>query len=433
MNSSSERLLLTRALLPSDTNEAAPSTKGLFDVLIVDGMVSAVASHGSLPASETASCQVEDLSGFLILPGLVEIHAHLDKALTADVVPNPEGDLMGAINAWVAAEERGVFDFDSMVERATAALLRLIANGVTAVRSHVNVGASDPTHLHLRAVKEAKARLAGAIDVQIVALMHSPLAGRDGQGNRKALAEALTLGADLVGGCPHLEADGPAMIEIAIAAAHEAGVGMDLHVDETLDQSTLTLRHLCQQIEESPINGSVAASHCVSLSMQPPAVQTEIAQLAARAGVDIIALPQTNLFLQGREYTAAMPRGITPVNLLRQHGVHVAAGGDNVQDPFNPVGRSDPLETVALMIMAAHQLPSPALNLVTSSARTVMGLAPAGPVVGSIADLLAIEAHSERQAIADASLSRRTYKRGRLTAVTQVDRSFTGHTLKSNW
>jgi hypothetical protein len=83
--------------------------------------------------------------------------------------------------------------------------------------------------------------------------------------------------------------------------------------------------------------------------------------------------------------------------------------------------------------MAAHQLPSPALNLVTSSARTVMGLAPAGPVVGSIADLLAIEAHSERQAIADASLSRRTYKRGRLTAVTQVDRSFTGHTLKSNW
>jgi len=428
-----DRVLLSGVQVPSRLYTLVGMQPASSDILIVDGIVTAVAAHGSLPISETQTSRIEDLSGFLVLPGLVETHAHLDKALTADVVPNPQGDLMGAIHAWVAAEESGVFDFDSMVERASAALLRLVAHGVTAVRSHVNVGASDPTHLHLRAVMEAKSRLADLVDLQIVALMHSPLAGRDGQGNRQALAEALEIGVDLVGGCPHLETDGPAMIEIAIAAAQEAGVGIDLHVDETLDSSMLTLRDFCRQIEKSPVPGTVAASHCVSLSMQPLEIQQEIASLAAAAGVDIIALPQTNLFLQGREFTTAMPRGITPVSLLRKYGVRVSAGGDNVQDPFNPVGRSDPLETAALMIMADHQLPSAALDLVTSSARAVMGLPIAGPTVGSVADLVAIEAQTERQAIADAPLGRRTYRRGRLTSVTQVERTFTGHDSKVKW
>lgn len=423
MSPAADRVLLTRARLPSRADGE------LSDILVEDGIVTAIAVHGSMEQTGV----VDDLNGFLVLPGLVELHAHLDKALTADVVPNPSGDLLGAIDAWIAAEERGVFDFDSMVERATAALLRLVAHGVTAVRSHVNVGASDPTHVHLRAVLEAKKRLGQAIDLHIVALMHSPLAGSDGHPNRLALAQVLELGVDFVGGCPSLEPDGPAMIEIALAAAREAGVGVDLHVDETLDPSMLTLRDLCRQVEENPIDAPVAASHCVSLSMQSPSVQEDIARAAGRAGVDIIALPHTNLFLQGREFSSAMPRGITPVDLLRQHGVRVGAGGDNVQDPFNPVGRSDPLETAGLMIMAAHQLPGPALDLVTTSARAVMGLPSGGPHIGSVADLMAIDARNERQAIADAPLARRTYRRGHLTAVTQVQTSFTDRQTESKW
>lgn len=427
VNPPAERLLLTRARLPQSAGQE------LFDILIDDGTVSAVGPHGSLPNESTFGSAVDDLAGFLVMPALVELHAHLDKALTADLVPNPTGDLFGAIDAWIAAEERGVFDFESMVDRATAALWRLISHGVTAVRSHVNVGASDPSHVHLRAIMEAKARVGTAVDLQVVALMHSPLAGSDGLANRRSLAEALELGVDFVGGCPSLEPDGRAMIEIAVAAAREAHVGLDLHVDETLDSSMLTLRDLCRHLEEEPLDAPVAASHCVSLSMQPLSIQHDVARSAARAGVDIIALPQTNLFLQGREFPTAMPRGITPIGTLRDHGVRVGAGGDNVQDPFNPVGRSDPLETASLMIMAAHQLPTDALDLVTSSARSIMGLDPAGPVVGSIADLVAIDARSERQAVADAPLARRTYRRGRLTAVTEVRRTLAGHRSDGEW
>ena len=57
-----------------------------------------------------------------------------------------------------------------------------------------------------------------------------------------------------------------------------------------------------------------------------------------------------------------MPAALTAVRALRGAGVNVAAGADNLQDPFNPVGRGDPLETAALMVMAGHLLPADAYS-----------------------------------------------------------------------
>ena len=40
-------------------------------------------------ATEVDDTNVEDLGGWLLLPAMAEPHAHLDKALTADEIPNP--------------------------------------------------------------------------------------------------------------------------------------------------------------------------------------------------------------------------------------------------------------------------------------------------------------------------------------------------------
>ena len=77
----------------------------------------------------------------------------------------------------------------------------------------------------------------------------------------------------------------------------------------------------------------------------------------AAAGIAVVALPATNLYLQGREHQQAMPRGVTAVRALREAGVVVAAGADNLQDPFNPLGRACPFETAALMVLTAHLSP----------------------------------------------------------------------------
>ncbi len=117
----------------------------------------------------------------------------------------------------------------------------------------------------------------------------------------------------------------------------------------------------------------VTASHCVSLGMQEPRRQQEVAELVADAGIDVVALPHTNLFLQGRG-RAPMPRGLTAVAALRAAGVNVAAGADNLQDPFNPVGRACPFETAGLMVMTSHLSPGDAWDAVSANSAHLMRL-----------------------------------------------------------
>jgi cytosine deaminase len=146
--------------------------------------------------------------------------------------------------------------------------------------------------------------------------------------------------------------------------------------------------------------------------------------MVSDAGIAVVPLPPTNLFLQGREQPRSMPRGIAPIDVLRESGVSVALGGDNVQDPFNPVGRSDPLETASLAVMAAHQLPDAAYDLVSNGVRRVLGHEAVDTVVGAPADFLVIDAASVREAIADAPLDRRVFKGGREVVVTTTTRRF---------
>ena len=378
-----------------------------------DGTISAVMDAGSTALD--GDTEVEDLEGWLLLPAMAEPHAHLDKALTADEVPNPKGDLMGAINAWFEAAEDGRLSYDRTVERATQALEMLLVHGVTAVRTHINVTA-DIGIESILAVQEAARAMEGLIDFQMVALTGWPMTGPDSTANVRALEDAVEAGVDLVGGCPNLQDDPPAHISDVLALATAAGIDIDLHTDETLDPSVLTLRELARQVSDKGFDGTVAASHCVSLGMQPPEVQAAVAAEVAAAGISVITLPQTNLFLQGRDDPMGTPRGLTAINALLDAGGVVAAGADNVQDPFNLVGRSDPLETAALMVMAGHRLPADAYDMVSNVSRRVMGLGPVNFEPGDPADLVAIDAPSLRGAVADAPMSRRVYRRGRLVA-----------------
>ena len=393
------------------------------DISTSDGLIVAVDPATSDQPADTGQRDddVHDLDGWLLLPAMAEPHAHLDKALTAEAVPNPTGDLRGAIEAWVAAEAAGMFTHDDMVTRIRAALDKLLLNGVTAVRSHINCGSGSGI-THLLAAQEAAADYAGLMHVEFVALTHSPMSGPGGEANRAALRQAIDAGVGLVGGCPHLEPDGVGSIKVALDAAESGGIPVDMHVDETLDPTMLTLRDLARAVIDRGLEGRVAASHCVSLGMQPPEVQAAVAGEVAAAGLAIVPLPQTNLFLQGRDHVQAMPRGLTAIAALREAGVLIAAGGDNVQDPFNLVGRSDPLETAALLVMAGHVLPDDAYDMVSNNVRRAMRLPPVRFEVGDPADFVAIDAASIREAIADAPADRRVFHAGRLVAASSTDR-----------
>jgi cytosine deaminase len=330
----------------------------------------------------------------MLIPAFVEPHAHLDKAFLAERVPNESGDLMGAIEAMIAAAPS--ITYDDIVERAERAALLLSSNGTEAIRSHADTMAGNLDHV--RALIEVRNRLAATVTIQVCALMHWPTTGAAGAANRDALAEAIDLGVDVIGGCPHLEAEPERSIDGFLEAAADAGLPVDLHTDETLDPTMLTLEYLAQRVTATGFTHGVTASHCVSLGMQPEAVQRRVAAAVAEAGISVVALPHTNLFLQGRDHQQAMPRGLTAVRSLLAEGVNVCAGADNLQDPFNPMGRGDPLETAALMVMTTHLSADEALHTISGAARRALGFAGSGGHVE-------VPSATVREAIANAPAS----------------------------
>ena len=378
------------------------------DVRVSGGKVTEVASSLNPVFGENDL----DLHGFLLLAAAAEPHAHLDKALTADRVPNVTGDLMGAITAWTAY--RPSLTVDDIAERGERAARMLLANGVTALRTHVDVSADIGT-IGVEAMHRVKTALQGLMDIQVVALVSVPTTGVAGSGNRSALREAMEAGADVVGGCPHLDPEPDRCQRYCLELAGEMGLPIDLHMDEHTGGHG-ELREFAAWIKRTGFRWGATASHCVSLGMMDAHTQAAISAEVAEAGVSVVALPQTNLFLQGRDLPVATPRGLTAVRALLNAGVNLAAGADNVQDPFNTMGRADPCETASLMVMAGHLLPDEAWHAVSSASRRALGLAAAGVDVGAVADLVAIRAESLREAIAMGPAGRVVLKAGEIVS-----------------
>ena len=392
-------MLLRGALLPDGSTR---------DLLLEGGRVARVAPRGALPAGPPET----DLTGYLLLPAPAEPHAHLDKAHTWDLVGAPPCDLPAAVGAWREHAER--VTEEDVALRARGALDELAMNGATAVRTHVDVLPGEDPLRGLRALLRLREAVRGRTELQIAVLhLDAPDA---------VLREAFALGADVLGGCPHLAADPEAAVTRAVRLADEFGVGVDLHADENLDPASPDLRLLAAAVRRDGFSRPVTASHCVSLGVMPDEEAARLAKEVALAGIGVVTLPLTNLYLQGRDHPAPVPRGLTAVRTLLDAGVTLAAGGDNIRDPFNPVGRADPLETAALLVAAGHLTPAEALHTVTAGARAVLGLPPAGPFEGAVADLLAVRAGSLSEALGAACPDRVVFRAGRIVSRTTVVR-----------
>ncbi|AHH97350.1 amidohydrolase family protein [Kutzneria albida] len=389
----------------------------LGDVLLTDGRIAAVGEPGTLPAA----AQWLDLRGYLLLPAPAEPHAHLDKALTLTAAPNPSGDLAGAIEAWQRYSPR--MQHEDIVARATEAVLLSLSHGATAVRSHVDVNSAVGLRC-LEALLAVREAVRGQLDLQLVALTGIPVTGAAGADNLALLRGALELGADVVGACPYLDPDPEQCHRICLELAAEFGVPIDLHTDETIDPQVLTLPYFAELVASTGFPHGATASHCVSLGVQDPEVAQDVAERVAAAGIAVVCLPQTNLYLQARACPSAPPRGLTALRALLAAGATVAGGGDNVQDPFNQAGRGDPLETASLLVTAGHLLPEQAYTAISTSARAAMGLPEVRVAAGFPAELMAIRASTVGEAVAGASPDRIVLHRGRVVGRTSVRREF---------
>jgi cytosine deaminase len=270
----------------------------------------------------------------------------------------------------------------------------------------------------------AKERLRGLVDLQLVTL-NTRLSGAEGQRGIDRFREAMCMGFDAVGGAPALDADPWEQIDRVFAVAQEFNAPIDLHVDESDNPADFCLPYLAEKTIAEGYQGRVVAGHCCSLAPVDRDQARRAIDLVREAGITVVSLPSANMYLQGRDDSGCIRRGITSVRELLQAGVPVACGSDNVQDPFNPFGRGDLLLVANLFAHAAH-LGSPSeqacvLRAITAVPAAAVGYATYGLCVGAPADFVVFDTNDPAGLLPLVPPRRYVVKAGKVVATTRID------------
>ncbi|MBN9407760.1 MAG: amidohydrolase family protein [Burkholderiales bacterium] len=400
-------LLVTHATLPDGRTDMS--------VAVQDGRIVDVTHGLRAPARETL-----DAAGQLLTPPFCDAHFHMDSTLSyGQPRVNASGTLLEGIALW--GELKPTLTQDAIVERALAYCDLAIAQGLLAIRSHVDT--SDPRLLAVDALLDVKRRVAPYIDLQLVAfpqdgVLRSP-------GGMDNLRRALDRGIDVVGGIPHFErtmAQGAESVTRLCELAAERGLRVDMHCDETDDPMSRHIETLAFETQRLGLHGRVAGSHCTSMHSMDNYYVSKLIPLMAQAQVHVVANPLINITLQGRHDTYPRRRGMTRVPELLAAGVNVAFGHDCVMDPWYPLGNADMLD-VAHMGLHVAQMTSQdgiraAFDAVTAHGARVMGLDGWGLAPGREASFVLLQARDVVEAVRLRPARLKVYRRGTLLAET---------------
>jgi cytosine/creatinine deaminase len=394
-------------------NARVGETPQAVDIAIDNGFVKAIDHHLTLQGREEWN-----LSGNVVLPGLVDAHVHLDKTFSTTF--NKSGTLQEAIDTW--RQEKPNLTYEGYAARMMQAMQVAVVKGTTHLRTHVDID-SESGFVALEAMLDVREKFRTMIDLQIVALGQAGLSGEETQ----AMQAALEMGADIVGGAPALLPEPRKSIDVIFGLAERYRKPIDLHIDETEDPKTLTLEYLAEKTVQHGMQGLVTAGHCCSLSFVDDVTADRVTEKVKEAKLHIITLPAVNLVLMGRGIYP-VPRGLTRVKELLGAGVNVAAASDNVRDPFNPLGNYDLLHIANLTAHAAHMTGAKeletCLNMITSNAAEVMGLENYGLFEGGKADLVVVDAVNVMNLLAGVPERLATFKNGELVVRTEIQRTW---------
>lgn len=382
---------------------------GTFDIGIAGGLIAEIATAIAAPAPR------QHADGALACGGFVEPHIHLDKADILDRCPICEGTLQEAI-ALTAAAKTG-FTVDDVRSRASRIVERAIMHGTTRMRSFVEV---DPRagFRSFEALLEVRRDYAWGIDIELCAFAQD---GLTQEPETLGLIEyALANGADLVGGCPYTDVDPVAHVSLIFDLAEKHGTAVDFHADFDLDPQRSILPEIARQTRERGFTGRVSIGHATKLSAMEPTEVDRIGALLAEADISVSALPATDQFLLGRHSDRLIPRGVAPLMRLRQLGVNVSLGCNNILNPFTPSGDASLLHIASLFASVAQLSRdadvAAAFEMITSAAATQLG-ATYGLAIGKAADIVLVDAPDPATAVRTNAAVLAGWKRGRASFV----------------
>ena len=342
---------------------------------------------------ERAEREIE-AGGRLVSPPFIESHVHLDTTLTAGEPRwNESGTLFEGIGIW--SERKQSLTHDDVVERATKLLRWQAAQGVLHVRTHADI--TDPELTGLKALLEVKEKVRDWIEVQIVAFPQEGMLSYPR--GAELMEEALTLGADVVGGIPHYEHTremGVESVKESFRLAEKHDKQLDIHCDETDDPHSRFLEVMAAEATKTGMGRRVTASHTTAFGSYDDAHAFKLMGFLTKSAINFVANPLINITLQGRYDTYPKRRGITRVKELWQNGLNVSLGYDDIMDPWYPLGTGGMLQPAHMAVHACHMTSrkevTACFDMVAKNAARTLGLEDYGLAEGKPANLVLVDA-----------------------------------------
>ena len=398
-------------------NASLPDGRTDMSIAVRDGRILEVTPGLLIEAHE-----VLDAQGFLVSPPFVDAHFHMDATLSYGLPRvNQSGTLLEGIALW--GELKPLLTQEALVERALAYCDWAVAQGLLAIRTHVDV--CDPRLLAVEALLEVKRRVAPYLHLELVAfpqdgVLRGPLGAQQHLDNLK---RALQMGVDVVGGIPHFERtyeQGTLSVKLLCELAAELGKRVDMHCDESDDPLSRHVETLALETQRLGLQGRVTGSHLTSMHSMDNYYVSKLLPLMAEAQLHVIANPLINITLQGRHDTYPKRRGMTRVPELMAAGINVAFGHDCVMDPWYGLGSGDMLEVAHMGLHVAQMTSQAAMHqcfdAVTVNPARILGLKNYGLEAGCHADFVLLQARDPVEALRLRATRLKVFRRGQLLA-----------------
>jgi cytosine/creatinine deaminase len=280
--------------------------------------------------------------------GLANHHAHFDKAylITMENLRLSQVDLQKKWELYKYLKEN--YTYEDLVERISRGVETMIDQGATYCRTMVDAD-STVGLLPARAAVEVKKRYADRIRFEFGV---QPLQGVLDPASYEQYAEACRM-ADYCGGLP--SRDNPreeAHLDVVLSLAKELGKPVDVHVDQENNPLQMETELLAMKTIEHGMQGRVFGVHAISLAAKDEREQDRIIAKILEADLGIVICPSAALSMKQMPMTAPLHNSIAPYPTLREAGVRLYLGIDNMHDLFMPIVDGD-IWTECRMLMEA--------------------------------------------------------------------------------
>jgi cytosine deaminase len=370
------------------------------DILVRDGKISQIE-----PAVDVTDAEVVDVTGRLVLPGLVDAHCHLDKTLYGGPwVPHSAGDALAdrISNDRSRRRELGIPD----VDHVTALLERMAAAGTSYVRTHTDVD-PDVGLRGIETVRTAAEPMSGRVTVEQVAFPQHGLLTNPG--TAELLEEALKSGVETIGGLDPASSDRDPVrnLDTTFTLAERYGAGIDIHLHDGGTLGAWEIELIADRTQVTGLQGRVAISHAYALGQIDEAYQARLLAQLAEAGVTLVT-------------AAAYSFPVIPIKKALAAGVNVACGHDGIRDLWGPYGSGDMLERAMFVAYRSTFRRDDdievALDAATYGGSRALGLKSYGLTVGAPADLVVVSARTPAEAVVARPTRELVLKTGRIVA-----------------